>query len=67
MNAKQGVYRNAMDCFFQTVRSEGPRALFKGWLPSYMRLGPQTVLTFIFLEQLKRLYLAVPVVDSHTP
>lgn len=56
MNDKGGEYKSAIDCFTKTVRSEGPGALFKGWLPSYIRLGPQTVLTFVFLEQLKALY-----------
>lgn len=30
--------------------------MFKGWVPSFLRLGPQTVLTLLILEQHKRLY-----------
>ena len=33
-------------------------ALYKGTIPSFTRLGPQTILTFVFLEQLRRLHAA---------
>ena len=32
------------------LREEGPRFLFKGWTPAFIRLGPNTVLMFIFFE-----------------
>ncbi|KAI9298356.1 mitochondrial carrier [Neoconidiobolus thromboides FSU 785] len=38
------------------VQEEGIRSLFKGWLPSYLRLGPHTILTFMLLEQFKAYY-----------
>ncbi|KAJ7655304.1 mitochondrial carrier [Mycena polygramma] len=37
-----------------SIREEGPRVLFKGWTPAFMRLGPNTVLLFVFYEQLKK-------------
>ena len=37
-------------------RQEGLGWMFRGWLPSFIRLGPHTVATFMFLEQHKRLY-----------
>ncbi|KAH9927465.1 mitochondrial carrier, partial [Epithele typhae] len=36
------------------LREEGPRFLFKGWTPAFIRLGPNTVLMFVFFEQLKK-------------
>ena len=33
-----------------SFRAEGPRFLFKGWTPAFIRLGPNTVLLFVFLE-----------------
>ncbi|KAF2017027.1 mitochondrial carrier [Aaosphaeria arxii CBS 175.79] len=39
-----------------TTRAEGLRWMFKGWVPSFIRVGPHTVLTFLFLEQHKKLY-----------
>lgn len=37
-------------------REEGLRWCFKGWVPSFIRLGPHTIATFLFLEQHKKLY-----------
>ena len=52
MNMHMNEYKSATDCLVQVVKLEGLRGLYKGWLPAYMRLGPQTLLTFVFLEQL---------------
>ncbi|KAF9458758.1 mitochondrial carrier domain-containing protein [Collybia nuda] len=38
----------------RSLREEGPRFLFKGWTPAFVRLGPNTVLLFVFFEQLKK-------------
>lgn len=37
-------------------RREGFAWVFKGWLPSFVRLGPHTVVTFLALEQHKKIY-----------
>ncbi|KAF2257972.1 mitochondrial carrier [Lojkania enalia] len=37
-------------------RAEGFRWMFKGWVPSFIRVGPHTILTFLFLEQHKKYY-----------
>ncbi|KAJ2676416.1 Mitochondrial dicarboxylate transporter [Coemansia spiralis] len=37
-------------------RNEGMRAFFKGWVPSYARLCPQLVITFIIYEKLRKIY-----------
>jgi dicarboxylate transporter 10 len=39
-----------------TYRTEGPGWMFRGWVPSFIRLGPHTIATFLFLEQHKRAY-----------
>ncbi|KAF9056451.1 dicarboxylic acid transporter [Panaeolus papilionaceus] len=39
-----------------SFRQEGMRFLFKGWTPAFIRLGPNTVLMFVFFEQLKSLW-----------
>ncbi|KAJ2691382.1 hypothetical protein IWW39_000067 [Coemansia spiralis] len=39
-------------------RTEGLRAFFKGWIPSYVRLCPQLVITFIIYERLRKSYFA---------
>jgi len=49
-------YKGAFDVLFRVVRNEGFFALWKGFTPYYARLGPHTVLTFIFLEQANQAY-----------
>lgn len=44
------------DVFTKAVRQEGIFSLWKGFTPYYARIGPHTVFTFIFLEQLRALY-----------
>lgn len=36
----------------KSFREEGIRFLFKGWTPSFIRLGPNTVCMFVFYEVL---------------
>ncbi|TCD66768.1 Mitochondrial dicarboxylate transporter [Steccherinum ochraceum] len=43
-----------IDITRQALHKEGPRFLFKGWTPAFIRLGPNTVLMFVFFEQLKK-------------
>jgi len=38
----------------KSLREEGPMFIFKGWTPAFIRLAPNTVLLFVFLEQLKK-------------
>lgn len=49
-------YTGALDVLGKVIRNEGPLALWKGFFPYYARLGPHTVLTFIFLEQMNKTY-----------
>lgn len=49
-------YKGAIDVILKVVRNEGVTSLWKGFTPYYFRLGPHTVLTFIFLEQMNKQY-----------
>lgn len=40
----------------ETTRREGWVWMFRGWVPSFVRLGPQTIATMIFFEQIKKLH-----------
>jgi len=51
-------YKGAIDVLGKVVRQEGFFSLWKGFTPYYFRLGPHTVLTFIFLEQMNKIYRA---------
>ncbi|KAG1141965.1 hypothetical protein G6F37_006618 [Rhizopus arrhizus] len=37
----------------QMFKAEGISSFFKGWTPAFIRLGPQTIITFVVLEQFK--------------
>ncbi|CAI2722644.1 unnamed protein product [Schistosoma spindalis] len=50
-------YKNMGDVILRVIRNEGILSLWKGFTPYFLRIGPHTVLTFIFLEQLNRLYI----------
>ncbi|KAF2651722.1 putative DIC1-mitochondrial dicarboxylate carrier protein [Lophiostoma macrostomum CBS 122681] len=40
-----------------TAAKEGPGFLMKGWTPAWLRLAPNTVLTFVFMEKLKSFFI----------
>ncbi|KAI8915938.1 mitochondrial carrier domain-containing protein [Gorgonomyces haynaldii] len=54
------LYKNGFDCLVKTVKAEGPSALYKGFTAHYLRIGPHTILTFVFLEQFKALFRLIP-------
>uniref|UniRef100_UPI00358DF3F5 mitochondrial dicarboxylate carrier n=1 Tax=Myxine glutinosa TaxID=7769 RepID=UPI00358DF3F5 len=51
MNSK-GEYRGVLHCIIDTGKL-GPLAFYKGFFPASIRLIPHTILTFVFLEQLR--------------
>ncbi|XP_076644091.1 dicarboxylate carrier 1 [Halictus rubicundus] len=63
MNAKPGEFKNLADLFFYTAK-HGPLAFFKGYVPAFIRLAPQTILTFVFLEQLRSNFGFYPTKNS---
>lgn len=52
MNARPGEFQNLWAIITYTAKL-GPMGFFKGYVPAFVRLAPQTILTFIFLEQLR--------------
>ena len=58
-NSSKGVQRRApggaAEAARDVLRREGPRGFMRGWTANYLRLGPQTVITFVALEQLRKL------------
>ncbi|XP_017766619.1 PREDICTED: mitochondrial 2-oxoglutarate/malate carrier protein-like [Eufriesea mexicana] len=49
-------FKGAIDVIIRVSRNEGIFSLWKGFFPYYSRLGPHTVLTFVFMEQLNNFY-----------
>ncbi|EXK93840.1 hypothetical protein FOQG_05034 [Fusarium oxysporum f. sp. raphani 54005] len=46
-------------------RTDGLMWMFKGWVPSFLRLGPQTICTFVFLEMHRKAYRKVKGLDTN--
>ncbi|NXB93034.1 KMCP1 protein, partial [Vidua chalybeata] len=49
------AYKGTLDCLLQTWRNEGFFALYKGFWPNWLRLGPWNIIFFLTYEQLKKL------------
>ncbi|XP_045680515.1 solute carrier family 25 member 35 isoform X2 [Phyllostomus hastatus] len=50
------MYRGMLDALLQTARTEGIFGMYKGIGASYFRLGPHTILSLFFWDQLRILY-----------
>ena len=40
---KEALYRGSLDCLIRTVRTEGVRALYKGFVPTFVRQSPWNI------------------------
>ncbi|EZA52152.1 Kidney mitochondrial carrier protein, partial [Ooceraea biroi] len=49
------IYSGSIDCLLQTIKYEGILALYKGFVPTWFRMGPWNIIFFITYEQLKQL------------
>jgi solute carrier family 25 protein 14/30 len=55
-NTQVHIYANSLDCLLITLRTEGPAALYRGFIPAYLRLGPWNIIFFVTYEKLKRVF-----------
>jgi solute carrier family 25 oxoglutarate transporter 11 len=51
-NMKNNEYSGTADVLMKVVRNEGFFALWKGFTPYFLRLGPHTIITFLLMERL---------------
>ncbi|KAK2172330.1 hypothetical protein NP493_972g00038 [Ridgeia piscesae] len=42
------IYRGSVDCLLQTYRTEGFMALYKGFIPNWVRLGPWNIIVSFY-------------------
>lgn len=47
-------YHGTWDCMMQTIRAEGVLALYKGFFPIWMRMGPKALVFYLTFEQLRK-------------
>ena len=45
-------YKHTLDCIVKTVRAEGFRGMYKGFVPTYLRLAPWQIIFFVTFEQI---------------
>uniref|UniRef100_A0A672GQM2 Dicarboxylate carrier UCP2 n=1 Tax=Salarias fasciatus TaxID=181472 RepID=A0A672GQM2_SALFA len=55
MNSVPGQYSSAVHCALTMQFKEGPTAFYKGFMPSFLRLGSWNIVMFVSFEQIKRL------------
>jgi len=55
MNAKPGEYKSVMHCA-KVLGQDGFMGFYKGFIPAWIRLSPQTIITWLILEQLRRAF-----------
>lgn len=48
------VYRNSVDCLLQTIRGEGFWAVYKGFLPCWLRMAPWSLTFWLSYEQIRK-------------
>jgi len=49
------IYKSQFDCVCRTIKYEGISALYKGFIPNWLRLGPWNIIFFVTFEQLRKL------------
>ncbi|XP_008331692.1 solute carrier family 25 member 35 [Cynoglossus semilaevis] len=52
---KGQLYKGFAECFSKTLRREGVTGLYKGLGASYFRLGPHTILSLFFWDELRKM------------
>ncbi|XP_076842735.1 mitochondrial uncoupling protein 3 [Brachyhypopomus gauderio] len=54
MNSSPAQYNSAINCAMTMLTQEGPTAFYKGFVPSFLRLGSWNIVMFVSYEQIKR-------------
>ncbi|XP_044058509.1 mitochondrial uncoupling protein 2-like [Siniperca chuatsi] len=54
MNSVPGQYSSATNCALTMLIKEGPASFYKGFIPSFLRLGSWNIVMFVSYEQIKR-------------
>ncbi|KAM3932619.1 mitochondrial uncoupling protein 4 [Leptodactylus fuscus] len=49
------LYKSSTDCFIQAVRGEGFLSLYKGFIPTWMRMAPWSLVFWLTYEQIRRI------------
>jgi len=50
------IYTGIVDCALKILKTEGPLGYYKGLTASFLRLGPHTVLSLCFWQEMRKYY-----------
>jgi solute carrier family 25 (mitochondrial uncoupling protein), member 27 len=50
MNDTSGIYKGVIDCYIKTIKNDGIRAIYRGFLPTWGRLGPWQLIFWTIKE-----------------
>ena len=53
-DVEKPMYKGSIDCFRKTVQQEGLLALWKGFIPAYLRCAPWSMTFYVSYEQLRK-------------
>ena len=51
MGSRAGMYQGTLNALHQTLRNEGVKAFYKGFVPSILRVLPSSAITFAVYEK----------------
>lgn len=54
-DSKNPKYTGLVDCIMTTIKNEGIKGLYKGFIPMWSRIAPFTVIQLVVWEQLRKL------------
>lgn len=55
VNGRGLHYKSSIDCLLQSVRKEGFASLYKGFLPTWMRMAPWSMTFWLTFEQIRKI------------
>ena len=61
---QEKIYRSSVHCCLSTVKNEGVMALYRGFVPSFMRMGPWNIIFFVVYEKMKKYNLTTAFKDT---
>jgi solute carrier family 25 uncoupling protein 27 len=47
------IYKSSVDCLMKTIQNEGLFALYKGFLPVWIRMAPWSLTFWLSFEQIR--------------
>ncbi|MCJ8735160.1 hypothetical protein PDJAM_G00243700 [Pangasius djambal] len=53
-NGRGLLYKSSIDCLVQSVRAEGLLTLYKGFVPTWLRMAPWSMTFWLTFEQIRR-------------